>query len=73
MRRLPRELLERIRRSIAQLAVNPRPPGCKRLTGREDLYRIRVGDWRIIYAIVTEESTVLVTDIAPRGRVYRDL
>lgn len=73
LRRLPRNLLERIRRAIAQLASNPRPPGCTRLAGTEHLYRIRVGDWRIVYAIEDEQLIVLIVDVGPRGSVYRNL
>ena len=71
LRRLPRDLLERIRRAISQLATDPRPPGCVRLSGTDELYRIRVGDWRIIYAVEDELLIVLVVDIGPRGGVYR--
>jgi mRNA interferase RelE/StbE len=73
LRRLPRDVLERIRRAIGQLAVDPRPPGCQRLTNTEDLYRIRVGDWRIIYAIEDERLIVLIVDVGPRGSIYRGL
>jgi mRNA interferase RelE/StbE len=73
LRRLPRGLLQRVEQTIEALADNPRPPGCKRLVGHGDLYRVRVGDWRIIYAIEDDRLIVLIVKIAPRGRVYRDL
>jgi mRNA interferase RelE/StbE len=73
LRRLPRGLLQRVEQTIESLAENPRPPGCKRLVGHRDLYRVRVGDWRIIYAIEDDRLIVLIVKIAPRGRVYRDL
>lgn len=47
---LPRENYERIRNAVAGLAENPRPPGCRKLVGREG-WRIRVGDYRVIYEI----------------------
>lgn len=73
LRRLPADLLQRIRRAIAQLASDPRPPGCVRLTGPDDLYRFRVGDWRIVYAVEDDQRVVLVVDIGPRGSIYRGL
>jgi mRNA interferase RelE/StbE len=73
LRRLPKNLLGRIRAAIWDLADDPRPPGYIKLAGFEDLYRIRVGDWRIIYTIEDERLLVLVVEIGPRGSVYRVL
>lgn len=73
LRRLPRDLLTRIRKTIDHLAIDPRPPGCVKLTGYETLYRVRVGDWRIIYAIHDDVLLVTVVDVAPRGEVHRTL
>lgn len=42
----------------------------KKLKGMDDIYRIRIGDWRIIYELKRSESTIVVYDIAPRGRAY---
>ncbi|OQA43738.1 MAG: Plasmid stabilization system protein [Chloroflexi bacterium ADurb.Bin325] len=72
LRRLPRDLLQRLDAAILALGENPRPPGCKRLRGH-DLYRVRVGDWRITYAIEDDRLIVLVVEVAPRGGAYRDL
>jgi len=55
------------------LAKNPRPAGCKKLSGFDNLYRVRVGDWRISYAIEDERLVILVLEIAPRGDAYRNL
>lgn len=73
LERLPRDLLQRIRRAISGLAVDPRPAGCKKLAGYEDYYRIRVGDWRITYAIFDDTLIVLIIEVAPRGDAYRHL
>ena len=73
LRRLPRRLLQRVERAIESLSENPRPHSCKRLVGHRDLYRVRVGDWRIIYALEDDRLIVLVVKIAPRGRAYRNL
>lgn len=73
LKQLDADMLERIRRSIRGLASEPRPDGCKKLTGYENLYRIRVGDWRIIYAIEEDQLIVLVLAISPRGGAYRNI
>ena len=73
LRRLPRDLLNRLARAIEDLAVEPRPAGCKKLAGFHDHYRVRVGDWRIIYTIQDDLLVVLVVEIAPRGGAYKNL
>ncbi len=73
MARLPADLKRRISQAIDQLAVNPHPPGSKRLVGAEDLYRIRVGGWRIVYAVKDDQLLILVVTVAPRGSAYRNL
>lgn len=67
LRRLPRDLLKRIDQVLGVLAFDPRPPGSVKLAGYETLYRLRVGDWRIVYAIEDDALIVLVIEIAPRG------
>jgi mRNA interferase RelE/StbE len=61
---------ERIQAAIDGLATDPRPPGAAKLAGRDD-YRIRVGDYRIVYAVDDGAETVLVARIARRREVYR--
>ena len=72
LKRLRGEILERIREAIRLLVEDPRPIGYKKMSGYENLYRIRVGDWRIIYAIEDDKLIVLVLEVAPRGSVYRN-
>ena len=72
LRRLPKNLLQRLGQAIDGLAINPRPTGHKKLVG-SDFYRIRVGDWRIIYTIEDDQLIVLIVTISPRGSAYRDL
>ena len=69
-RRLHGQLRERIRVAIDALAVDPRPAGVVKLAGRDD-YRVRVGDYRIVYAVDDTERLVLVARIAHRREVYR--
>lgn len=66
-----RALHDRMIAAIQKLGQNPRPPGCLRLVGEEDQWRVRVGDWRIVYAIEDGRLVVLVVTVAPRGGVYR--
>lgn len=73
LRRLPKSLLARIRAAIASLAIDPRPHGHRKLVGFEKLYRIRVGDWRIVYAIEDEILLILVVEVSPRGGADRNL
>jgi mRNA interferase RelE/StbE len=57
--------------AINELAENPRPNGCKKLTGR-DGYRIRVGTYRIIYDIFEDTLIVAVVNLGSRGDIYED-
>lgn len=73
LRRLPKDLLKRIWRTIRALEDDPFPTGYIKLKGHENMYRVRVGDWRIIYAVERDELIVLILEAAPRGNVYRDI
>ena len=63
-------LVKRIRAAIHALADDPRPPGCRKLEGRQDEWRVRVGTWRVVYRIEDGRLVVLVVRVAPRGEVY---
>ena len=71
LRRLPRDLPALLDRAIRALGGEPRPPGCKKPAGYENLYRVWVGDWRISYAVEDDRLIVLVIEVAPRGGAYR--
>jgi len=60
-----------LRTAIDDLEQNARPSGCVKLAGEPDLYRIRVGDYRIIYQVNDLKLTVLVLAIGHRRDVYR--
>jgi mRNA interferase RelE/StbE len=68
--RLPRGIRGRIAERLAALCDNPRPPGSTKLTDR-DAYRLRVGDYRIIYTIHDDRLVVIVIDVGHRRDVYR--
>jgi mRNA interferase RelE/StbE len=63
-------LFTRIDRKILALADNPRPAGCKKLKGYKDQWRVRVGDWRVLYIIDDAAKLATITRIAHRGEVY---
>lgn len=63
----------RILRSIAALAEDPRPAGVKHLTNTDNLWRIRIGDYRVVYQIRDSELIVQVIRAAHRSKIYRTL
>ena len=69
-RRLQGPLRDRARTAIDALGAEPRPVGAIKLAGRDD-YRIRVGDYRVVYAVDDAERLVIVARIAHRREVYR--
>ena len=68
---LPREAQARIDARILALSHDPRPPGVKKLQGEDGFYRIRVGDYRVVFSVDDRDLLVLVVRIAARGEVYR--
>ncbi len=62
---------QRIVANIRSLADNPRPPGCEKLAGKQDRYRVRVGRYRIVYSIGDAELLVVVVRVGHRKDVYR--
>jgi mRNA interferase RelE/StbE len=71
--RIPRKVRERIAVRIDALAAVPYPPGSKKLEGEDETYRIRVGDYRILYQVKDDVLLILVVRIAHRKDVYRNL
>ena len=67
---LPSSTYERLRDAIRSLGEEPRPSGCRKLSGREG-WRIRVGDFRVIYEIDDPQQLVTVMDIGHRRDIYR--
>jgi mRNA interferase RelE/StbE len=67
---LPNQVRQRIAQRLQALSVNPRPPGSVKLAGR-DAYRIRIGDYRVIYMIYDDQLLVIVVDAGHRRDVYR--
>jgi mRNA interferase RelE/StbE len=72
LRRLPGDAQRRIVLAVADLADEPRPPGVVKLVGGENLWRIRVGVYRVVYEIHDDRLVVLVLRVAHRKDVYRN-
>ncbi len=69
--KLDRQVARRIATAIERLGADPRPPGSRVLAGYPDLWRIRIGDYRVIYTIKDAELTVLALRIAHPSSIYR--
>ena len=70
LRSLPHKAIQRIAEKIDQLAENPRPANCRKLQGYDNLWRIRVGDYRVIYEISDQIKVVEVRRIRHRRDAY---
>ena len=70
LERLPGKLIERIFPKLEGLASEPRPAGCKKLKGGQREWRIRVGDYRVVYTVDDEKLLVSVMRIRHRSEVY---
>ncbi len=68
---LARDVRARIVSKVGSLAANPRSPGYTKLAGQDNEYRVRVGDWRIIYSVEDRVLLVLVLRVRHRREAYR--
>jgi mRNA interferase RelE/StbE len=71
LRGIDRKWIPKILEAAERLEFDPRPAGCKKLVGSDQTYRIRVGDYRVIYEVVGETLIVLVVRIRHRSGAYR--
>jgi mRNA interferase RelE/StbE len=71
LKRLPTTSFQRIIPQIRTLAQNPRPSGCRKLTGSKNDWRIRVGDYRVLYEIDEKTRAVRIMRVRHRREVYR--
>jgi len=70
---LPHPIQRRVLERLARIESVPRAPGSVKLAGSKATYRVRVGDWRIVYEIDDARCMVIVTIVAHRREVYRGL
>jgi len=71
LKRLSSEIRARVANALRSLAENPRPPGSRKLAGTDGDWRIRVGDYRIVYEIADEIRIVRINRVRHRSDVYR--
>ncbi|MSQ60269.1 MAG: type II toxin-antitoxin system RelE/ParE family toxin [Betaproteobacteria bacterium] len=71
LRSLDSAVALRILKRIEALSANPRPAGVVKLEGAQDLWRLRVGEWRIVYRVVDSQSLVDIVGIRHRREAYR--
>lgn len=69
--KLPRKEQLRIRAAVDLLADDPRPPGCVALVGEDSVYRVRVGDYRILYEVIDARLVIQVVRVGHRREVCR--
>ncbi|MGA7731172.1 MAG: type II toxin-antitoxin system RelE/ParE family toxin [Chloroflexia bacterium] len=69
--RLPSNVVQRVYPHIEALAENPRPPGCHKIVGAQNLWRIRVGDYRVVYEVLDEAQVVDIIVVRHRSEAYR--
>jgi mRNA interferase RelE/StbE len=67
----PRSVVTRVVTRIESLGISPRPAGCRKLQGTGALYRIRIGDYRVIYSVDDEKRVVDVVAVRHRSDAYR--
>ncbi len=68
---LPHSELKKLAKRIEKLTSDPFPPGYEKMKGSDDLYRIRQGDYRVIYSVFKSKLVILVVKIGHRREVYR--
>jgi len=69
--KLPRKEQLRFRAAVGLLAYDPRPPGCVALVGEDSVYRVRVGDYRILYEVIDARLVIQVVRVGHQREVYR--
>lgn len=71
VRNLPTSVANRVLSAVGQLASDPRPTGCKKLVGHKDLWRIRIGEYRVIYWVGDTIRLVRVERVSHRRDIYK--
>jgi mRNA interferase RelE/StbE len=70
LKKLPREVVGRILKAVEQLATEPYPGGVRKLVGAEYTYRIRVGDYRILYSVMASALIIEIIRVGHRRDIY---
>ena len=71
LKKAPKHLVERVTNLLDDLERNPIPEGwdIAKISGEKDAFRVRIGEYRVKYKVLWEERVIVVTDVAPRGRI----
>ncbi len=70
LKALPVRERQRVADQIDALQTDPRPPDCKKLKGKEDFFRIRAGDYRVVYLVKDEVLLILIVRVGDRKEIY---
>ena len=73
LKKLQKKTISRILQTIETLPGNPHPPGSRKLHGAEHTYRLRTGDYRIIYSVYSDILTIEIVRIGHRREIYKRL
>ncbi|MCA9925004.1 MAG: type II toxin-antitoxin system RelE/ParE family toxin [Anaerolineales bacterium] len=71
LRKLPADVIQRVVNCVSGLSTNPYPSGSRKLVGSEFTFRVRVGDYRILYNVFDDQVIVEIIRVAHRKDVYR--
>ena len=71
LKKLPAEDQRRVARAVLALAEEPRPRGSRKLSGYDDVYRIRVGRYRVLYSVFERRLVIIILKIGRRKDIYR--
>ena len=71
LQKLPRPMITRVVAAVAELANEPFPHGVKKLVGSEFSYRIRIGDYRVVYEVIADRLIIEIVRVRHRKDVYR--
>ena len=71
IRKLPRADQLRVVRAIQALSTDPRPPGCRKLSEYEDVFRVRIGRYRVLYSIEGRRLVIILLKVGDRKDIYR--
>ncbi len=73
LKKLDKPVIPRIMKLVESLAENPHPPGSRKITGSQNAFRVRTGNYRVIYSVFEDVLTIQIVRIAHRKEVYRKI
>ncbi len=71
LKKIDKSIIKRIINSVEKLSNNPYPKGCRKLKGAEFTYRLRIGNYRIVYSIQQSELIIEIVKIGHRKKIYK--